>query len=1025
MRNKGAIWTLAIALVLVCLYQLSFTVVTYKVKQDSKKYARDANNVVDTKKAGYYLDSIASEPVYNFLWLQKYTYRECQEREINLGLDLQGGMNVILEVSVVDVVRSMANYSKDSTFNAALALAKKNQVGSNENFVTIFGKAFEKIDPNARLSAIFTSAELRDRINYNTSNQAVLKVIREEADKAISNSFNIINTRIDHFGVTSPNVQRLQSGDRILVELPGVSEKDRVRKLLQGAAKLEFWETYNNTDPEIRNGLVALNNLLKEINKSSKKITVADKSTANQTVAKNATSTGTKGVAGEETPTLLQQLSKDTLQAGGDTAAAESANAFMQDNPLFSVLIPYVTQKGELIPGSVFGQVHYKDTTKVNQYLKLGVQRNLFPRNFKYFWSAIPIQNTTTKKPTDYFEIHAIKVTSRDGRAPLSGDAITQAQNSFNQNTAEAYVSMDMNAEGTRIWARLTRENVGKIIAVVMDNYVYSNPRVNEEIPTGSSQISGNFSAKEAEDLANLLKSGTMPAPCKIIQEEVIGPSLGKESIRSGLSSLIISFILIFSFMVFYYTRKAGTVADIALFLNMFFLIGVLASLGLALTLPGIAGMILNIGMSVDANVLINERIREEIAAGKNTRMAVADGYKNALSAIVDGNLTTLISGIILYVLGTGPVKGFATTLVIGIITTLFATVFISRLVFEYMLEHGYKLTFSTKLSQGAFKKINIDYIKNRKYFYVLSGTILLIGAVSLGIRGLDQGVDFVGGRNYIIQFDKPVSNLEVASLVEKTLGTRPTVITYGSGNKIRITTKYGINSEDPDVETKIEELIYNGVKPILGANVSLEQFKNQYVQGLQRVGPTIAADIKRNSFIALFLALFFMFLYVGFRFRNWSMGLGAMVSLGHDAFVVIVMFSLLYGIMPFSMEIDQTFMAAILTIIGYSVNDTVVIFDRIREYKLLHPKMDYAALMNKAINDTFSRTIVTSLTVLITVTIIFFYTGESVQGFAFALLIGMISGVYSTVFIATALVYDTSKKKELKNNPLTTGRQR
>ena len=548
----------------------------------------------------------------------------------------------------------------------------------------------------------------------------------------------------------------------------------------------------------------------------------------------------------------------------------------MQDNPLFSVLIPYVTQNGELIPGSVFGQVHYKDTAKVNQYLKLAMQRNLFPRNFKYFWSALPIQNPTTKKPTDYFEIHAIKITSRDGRAPLTGDVITRAENQYNQNTAEAYVSMDMNAEGTRIWARLTRENVGKIVAVVMDDYVYSNPRVNEEIPTGSSQITGNFTAKEAEDLANLLKSGTMPAPCKIIQEEVIGPSLGKESIRSGLSSLLISFVLIFSFMVFYYTRRAGLVADIALFLNMFFLIGVLASMGLALTLPGIAGIVLTIGMSVDANVLIYERIREELAAGKGVRMAVADGYKNALSAIIDGNLTTLITGIILFVLGTGPVKGFATTLVIGIITSMFAALFITRLVFEFMLDRGHKLTFSTKLSTGAFKNINIDYIKHRKKFYILSGIIIFIGIISLFTRGLDQGVDFAGGRNYIIQFDKPVSNIEVADLVEKELGMRPTVITYGSDNKVRITTKYGIDSEDPEVETKIEEMIYNGVKPILGENVSYEQFRNENVQGLQRVGPTIAADIKRNSFIALFIALFFMFLYIGFRFRNWSFGLGS-----------------------------------------------------------------------------------------------------------------------------------------------------
>ncbi|MFO7371217.1 MAG: protein translocase subunit SecDF [Bacteroidales bacterium] len=1015
MRNKGAVWTLAIALVLVCLYQLSFTLVTYKVKKDSQEYARDANNIVDLKKADYYLDSIAGEPVYNFMWLKKYTYRECQEREINLGLDLQGGMNVVLEVSVTDVIRSMANYSKDSTFNKALALAKKNQVGSGENFVDLFGKAFATIDPNARLSALFSSPEFRERITYNTSNADVLKVVREEANKAIANSFQIISTRIDHFGVTSPNVQRLQSGDRILVELPGVSEKDRVRKLLQGAARLEFWETYNNTDVEIRNGLLALNELVKTMNKSTAQATSAIQTGLSQgdnAATDAAASTEAQSGNDPETPALLQQLAEDTSASAGDSLTAP--DAFGQDFPLFLVLRPYVTENGELIPGSVFGQVHYKDTAKVNQYLRLGMQRNVFPRNFKYFWDASPIENYTTKKPTDFYYIHAIRVTSRDGRAPLTGDVVTRAVNSYDQNTAEAYVSMEMNSQGTQIWARLTRENVGKILTVVMDDYVYSFPRVTEEIPTGSTQITG-VDAKEAEDLANLLKSGTMPAPCKIIQEEVIGPSLGKESIKSGMNSLLISFILIFSFMIFYYTRRAGLVADIALFLNMFFLIGVLASMGLALTLPGIAGIVLTIGMAVDANVLIYERIREELMAGKGVRIAVADGYKNALSAIIDGNITTLITGIILFVLGTGPVKGFATTLVIGIITSLFAAIFISRLIFELMLDRSVKLTFSTKLSQGAFKNINIDYIKHRKKFYVVSGIMIVIGIASLFTRGLDQGVDFAGGRNYIIQFDKPVSNVEVADMVEQELGMRPTVITYGSDDKVRITTKYGVDSEDPEVESEIEQLIYNGVKPLLGNEVSYDQFKDVNVQGLQRVGPTIAADIKRDSFIALFISLFFMFLYIGFRFRSWSFGLGALASLAHDAFFVIALFSLFYGILPFSLEMDQTFIAAILTIIGYSVNDTVVIFDRIREYRALHPKMDYAALMNKAINDTFSRTIVTSLTVLITVAIIFLYTGESVRGFAFALLVGLFSGVYSTVFIASALIYDTRKNKEIK----------
>jgi len=965
-------------------------------------------NEIDITRQDYYLDSIASEPVYNFFWLKKYTYRECQEREINLGLDLQGGMNVILEVSVEDIIRSMANNNQDTTFVKALAMAKEMQVGSTDNFVNLFGQAFSNIDPNARLSAIFTSPELRERINFNTSNEQVLEILREEADKAISNSFNIIGTRINHFGVTSPNVQRLQGGDRILVELPGIEEKDRVRRLLQGSARLEFWETYDNTDAAISNALLGLNDLIRETQVTT---------TSPDTTATATDSLADEGIFTEESlsteedtmPSLLRQIE------GADTSTSDTSElsdlAYDQQNPLFSVLIPYVNQNGELLSGSVIGRVHTKDTARVNQYLRIGMQRNLFPRDFNYFWSAEPIKDFETGKPSNYYEIHAIRITSRDGTAPLTGDVITRAVNEYDQTTGSAYVSMTMNSEGTRTWARLTRENVGRTIAVVMDNYVYSSPRVNEEIPTGSSQITGDFTANEAADLANLLKSGTMPASIKIIQEEVIGPSLGRESIRSGITSLAIAFVLIFAFMIFYYTRSAGLIADMALFLNMFFLIGVLASLGLALTLPGIAGIVLTIGMAVDANVLIYERIREEVAAGKGIRLAVNDGFKNALSAIIDGNVTTLITGIILFILGTGPVKGFATTLVIGILSSLFATVFISRMVFEIMLDKQYKFTFSNKISEGAFKNMNIDYLKHRKKFYAISITILLIGLGSILIRGLDQGVDFAGGRNYIIQFEEPVSNLEIAGLLETPLESRPTVITYGTEDKVRITTKYGIDSEDPNIDETIEEMIYNGLIPIIGEDISYDQFRDEYVLGLQVVGPTIAADIKRNSFLALFVALSLMLLYIRLRFKEWSFGLGAVTSLAHDAFIVITAFSLLYGLMPFSMEIDQTFIAAILTIIGYSVNDTVVIYDRIREYRILHPKQDLGVLINKAINDTFSRTIVTSLTVLITVFIIFFYTGQSVMGFAFALLIGLFSGVYSTIFIASGIVYDTRKK--------------
>jgi SecD/SecF fusion protein len=1008
MRNKGAIWTFFVALLLVCIYQLSFTVVTYKVRKDANQYALRGTKSPDGKLdslglkiADRYIDSISAEEVYNFLWLKKYTYRECQEREINLGLDLRGGMNVVLEVSTVDVIRSLANYSKDTTFNRAIALARQQQKASNEDFVTLFGRAFESINPNAKLGAIFTAQELRNVINYNSSNEDVLKILREKANDAISNSFQIITTRIDHFGVAQPNVQRIQGSDRILVELPGVEEKERVRKLLQGTARLEFWETYENS--EIVKSLVEANNYIRELNKAGNVIAVPASSETAAAVAPADTSKASK--SGELT--LLEQIEADTAAA----ADSLSEKAMGEEMPLFTVLKPNVTQNWEPLRGSVFGRVHYKDTARTNQYLRLAMEKGIFPKDFKYFWSAKPIEDPETKKPTEYYELHGIKITGRDGRPPLTGDVVTQANMQFDQVRGNAEVSMSMDATGTTAWARITRDNVGRCIAIVMDDYVYSSPVVNEEIPTGSSSISGNFDTKEATDLANLLKSGTMPAPAKIVQEEVIGPSLGKESIKSGLNSLLISFVLIFAFMIFYYSRTAGLIADIALFLNMFFLIGVTASLGMALTLPGIAGIVLTIGMSVDANVLIYERVREEVLAGKGMRLAIADGFKNAMSAIIDGNVTTLVTGLILFVLGTGPVKGFATTLVIGICTSMFCAIFVTRLVFEIFLEKNTHLAFATRVSVGAFKKLKYDYMKNRKIFYGISTAMIVIGVISLFVRGLDPGVDFSGGRNFIIKFEKPVDNLEVASMLEKPLGMRPTVIAYGSADKVRVTTKYGIDSDDPTISEQIQNLLYQGLKPLLGNNTSYEDFSSSNLQSVQLVGPTIADEIKRKSVFAIFVALVFMFIYIGLRFRNWRFGVGTIVSLAHDAFFVIAMFSLLYGFMPFSMELDQTFIAAILTIIGYSVNDTVVIFDRIREHRKLHPKKPIRNIINDAINDTMSRTIITSLTVLITVFIIFIYTGESVMGFSFAMLLGLISGIYSTVFIATALVYDTQPK--------------
>jgi SecD/SecF fusion protein len=1004
MRSKGAIWTLAIAFALACLYQLWFTFKTNQVRKDAIEYAKN-----DPVKEEYYLDSIASENVYNFLFgLKKYTYRECQEREINLGLDLRGGMNVILEVSVADVIKSLSNYSDDTTFNQAIAMAKQMQFESNEDFVTLFGRAFERIDPNARLAALFLYS-LRDRIDYNSENEEVLDVIREEVNDAIDNSYNIIRTRIDHFGVVQPNVQKIEGGERILVELPGVEEKDRVRKLLQGTANLEFWTTYENS--EVYQSLLDANKVIKEnidAQKSEKEVSIAEEAEEVEEEPPLLLSQIDTTAAEEEEPALLSQIE----EADSATIDSLQQESIFEDYPLFELLIPYVTRDQQLVPGCRIGRAHYRDTAKINLYMKMAMDKGVFPQNFKYFWSAKPLEDPETNKPSDIFVMHAIEVRTRDGRAPLDGDVITSARESFDDIRGTAEVIMTMNSEGTKEWARITADNVGRVIAVTMDNLVFSDPRVSEEINTGSSRITG-VTVKEAQDLANLLKSGTLPAPCKIVQEELIGPSLGKDSIRSGLNSFIIAFIVILSYMVFYYSRRAGIVADIALLANMFFIIGVLASLQAALTLPGIAGIVLTIGMSVDANVLIYERIREEITAGKGIKLAIADGYKNAYSAIFDANFTTGITGVILLLVGTGPIKGFATTLVIGICTSLFSAIFITRLIFELYLGKTSRITFATNFTQGAFKNLKINFIGNRKPYYIISAILIIIGIGSLVYRGLDQGVDFTGGRNYIIEFDKPVDNIEVANSLENVLGERPKVITFGSQNKVRISTQYKITEDDPTIDEEIQNKLYEALKPMLGEDVTFEEFNTENWLGTQKVGPTIADDIKRQAVIAIFFALVFMFLYILFRFRNWQFGLGAVAALVHDSLLILGLFSLFYGSMPFSLEIDQAFIAAILTVVGYSVNDTVVVFDRIREYLREFRKREVSEIMNMALNSTISRTFNTSMSTFVVLLAIFIFGGESIKGFTFALLVGIVVGTYSSLFIATPLVFDTIRRDE------------
>ncbi len=998
MQNKGAVKLLAIALALVSFYQLTFTYVTRQVEKDAAIYAQG-----DPAREEAYLDSMMREVVYNFLGIRQYTYREAKEREINLGLDLRGGMNVTLEVSSYDIIRALSNYSTDETFVQALNLAREYQRTSTDDFITLFGRAFETIDPNAQMASVFSTVELRDRVSFNSTNQEVLGIIRQEADKAIDNSFNILRSRIDRFGVSQPNIQKLETHGRILVELPGVKEPERVRSLLQGTANLEFWETFDNQ--EIYPFLLQANQRIREIEDAQRALTRPEEPSEIEVDEQPALT----DELSPEDETLLDILGRDTSDIDQDL----TSDQLLIDYPLFSILNPSTGPDGQLMGGSVVGIADYRDTVKVNYYLNLPQVRQLMPRDVKFLWGVKSPRYDVTET---YYELHAIKVSSRDGRAPLDGDVITDARAEFGQTQATAEVTMAMNSEGARIWARLTRDNIGRSIVIVLDDYVYSNPRVNQEITGGRSQITGDFSITEAQDLANVLRSGALPAPARIIQEAIVGPSLGQEAINAGFSSFLIAFIVVLLYMVIYYSRRAGMVADIALIVNLFFIMGVLASLGATLTLPGIAGIVLTIGMSVDANVLIFERIREEIKAGKGLRLAVSDGYKNAYSAIIDANVTTLLTGIILYIFGTGPIQGFATTLVIGICTSLFSAIFITRLIFLWFLDRNKSISFSTKLTENAFKNVHIKFIEKRKVFYIVSGIIITIGIASLFTRGLSQGIDFTGGRTYIVRFDDNVSTSEIQGSLFNVFGEGTAVITFGGDNQVRISTNYRIDETEAEVDQEIEQLLYEGLEQFMAEGVTFSQFMSDYRQRSEKVGPAIAHDIKIQAFYAIFFALVIMFLYMFIRFKNWQFGLGAVAAVGHDVMIVLGIFSIAHGILPFSLEIDQAFIAAILTVVGYSINDTVVVFDRIREYFKLYPKRTRSDVYNLALNSTLSRTFSTSLSTFFVLLSIFLFGGEVIRGFIFALLIGVIVGTYSSLFIATPVVFDSiGRLKKIK----------
>ncbi|NSW45834.1 MAG: protein translocase subunit SecDF [Bacteroidales bacterium] len=994
MQNKGFIKFFAVALALAAIFQLSFTFVVRKVQNDAKEYAQG-----DPQKEYRYLDSIANEPVYNFLWLKKYTLRECQEKEINLGLDLKGGMNVTLEVSVVDVLRSLAHYTNDSTFNKAIAKAKELQKNSSEDFITLFGKAFQQIDPNAKLAAFFISKDLK--IDFNTPNDEVLKIVRKEAEGAIDNSFNVLRNRIDRFGVTQPNIQKIATTGRILIELPGVKDPERVRKLLQGTANLEFWQTYENA--EVYPLLEKANTLLAELLMGKSNDTLKNDSLKNVNDSLAAKTDTTKS--------LLEAVkqNKDTSKKTPQNATAEQ---FKQNNPLFSIMYPSVDNEKRLAKGAAVGLVLGKDTSLVNKYLNMKQVKALFPANLKFLWSYKPLKNT------EIYQLIAIKTDPRTNKAPLDGGVITNARVEFDNMTNEPQVSMSMNGEGAKEWARLTRENVGRQIAIVLDNYVYSFPVVRQEIKGGNSSISGGFTLEEATDLANVLKSGKLPAPAVIIEEAIVGPTLGKESINAGLISFIIAFILVLLYMLFFY-GKPGLIANIALLVNVFFLIGVLASIGAVLTLPGIAGIVLTLGMAVDANVIIYERVCEEIRAGKGIKLALSDGYKNAYSAIIDGNVTTLITGVVLYAFGSGPIQGFATTLIIGILTSLFTAIFISRLIFEYGFNKGWNFVFETKITRNFLDHVNLDFIKARKAAYIFSSSIIILGLISLFTRGLSWSTDFTGGRTYVVRLDQNVKVNDVRASLSKVFGEAPEVKTFGSDNQLRITTKYLINENTAEADSIVESKLYEGLKPMFKKDISFIDFSsssNVSTEGIMsssKVGPTIADDIKVAAIIAVLLSLLAIFIYIAIRFRQWQWGLGGVIALFHDSMFVIAFFSFFNGILPFNLDIDQAFIAAILTVIGYSINDTVIIFDRIREYRTLHPRWELPVAINSAINSTLRRTINTAGITIVVLLAIFIFGGDVLRGFIFALLVGVTIGTYSSVFVATPLAYDILKRKQ------------
>jgi len=990
MQNKGFVKVFAVLLTLVCVFYLSFSFVTRHYTNKAKEFAKG-----DVKVEQDYLDSLANEKVFFGNW----TLKQCREMEISLGLDLKGGMNVILEVSVPDVIKALADNKPDEAFNQALANAAKQAISSQDDVITLFVREYHKIAPDARLSELFATQQLKDKVNQKTSDAEGEKVLRTEVKAAVDNSYNVLRTRIDRFGVVQPNIQSLEDKmGRIMVELPGIKEPERVRKLLQGSANLEFWETYNAKD--VAPYLQAADNKLRNILANEAPAdSVAVDSTAAPVVAQ-ATSTA------------------DSLAAalkGENKAQSVDLAQIKKEHPLLAVL--QVNSSGQ---GPVVAYANYKDTADINKYLSMKEIQAELPKDLRLKW-GVSAYEYDPKGQT--FELYAIRSTERNGRAPLEGDVVVSAKDEYDQFGKPA-VSMSMNTDGSRRWAQLTKQNIGKSIAIVLDGYVYSAPNVNTEITGGNSQITGHFTPEQAKDLANVLKSGKMPAPARIVQEDIVGPSLGQASINAGVFSFIVALILLMIYMCSMYGFIPGMVANGALVLNMFFTMGILSSFQAALTMSGIAGMVLALGMAVDANVLIYERTKEELRAGKGVKKALADGYSNAFSAIFDSNLTSIITGVILFNFGTGPIRGFATTLIIGILISFFTAVFMTRLVYEYFMnkDKWLNLTFSSKISKNLMTNVHFDFMGKNKQWFTITGIVLVICIGSLFVRGLSQSIDFTGGRNFKVQFENAVEPEQVRELIASKFGdSNVSVIAIGTDKKtVRISTNYRIEEEGNNVDSEIEAYLYETLKPVLTQNITLETFIDREnhtggsIVSSQKVGPSIADDIKTSAMWSVVLALIAIGLYILIRFRNIAYSVGSVAALTSDTLMILGAYSLCWGWMPFSLEIDQTFIGAILTAIGYSINDKVVIFDRVREFFGLYPKRDRKQLFNDSLNTTLARTINTSLSTLIVLLCIFILGGDSIRSFAFAMILGVVIGTLSSLFIASPIAYIMMKNKKI-----------